>query len=317
MMSRLLRIILIALVLVLAGAGGMYAWKNPEHATLNSAARAGVPGKFVGSSRGVTHYDVAGPDSGRTVLLVHGFSVPYYIWDSTFIALSAAGYRVIRYDLFGRGFSDRPDTPYDGALYDAQIDELLDSLRVTGPIDLVGLSFGGFVTAHYVANHAKRVRTLTLVDPQSSGRQVPSFLNIPVVGTWFWQTLNVPGMADGQSSDFLHPEHFPGWADLYRPQMQYKGFGRSLLRTVMMAKSVGFDTLYANVAKTGVPVMLVWGKQDQTVKFAMSEVVRKNIPNVEFVPVDSAGHLPHLEQAGIVNAKLKEFWGRHAVRRQG
>jgi len=311
MMSRLLRITLVALAGLCVVAGGAYAWKNPERSSLDSAARAGVAGKFVASSRGVTHYDVAGPDTARTVLLVHGFSVPYYIWDSTFVALRTAGYRVIRYDLFGRGWSDRPDAQYDGALYDAQIDELLDSLHVTQPIDVVGLSFGGFVTAHYVASHAKRVRTLTLVDPMSAGISVPSLLSVPVIGTWIWQVLRVPGMADNQASDFLHPEHFPDWASQYRPQMQFKGFGRSLLRSAIMSKSVGFDTLYANVAKTGVPVMLLWGKQDQTVLFPMSQVVRTNIPAVEFVPVDSSGHLPHIEQTAVVNAKLFEFLGAH------
>ena len=49
----------------------------------------------------------------------------------------------------------------------AQLIELLDSLRVTGPVDLMGLSFGGFVTGHYVPGHVARVRTLTLVDPEA------------------------------------------------------------------------------------------------------------------------------------------------------
>jgi pimeloyl-ACP methyl ester carboxylesterase len=303
------------LVVLLAGAGAVYVWKNPERSSLDNAARAGVPGRFVTLSRGVTHYDVAGPDTGRTVLLVHGFSVPYYIWDSTFVALSQSGYRVIRYDLFGRGWSDRPDASYDGALYDAQIDELLDSLRVTQPVDLVGLSFGGFVTAHYVAGHAQRVRTLTLVDPMSEGVQVPNFMQAPVLGSWVWQVTVVPGMAEGQASDFLYPERFPDWASQYRPQMQFRGFGRSLLRSAVMSKAVGFDTLYANVARTGIPVLLVWGKQDQTVPFAMSSVVRTSIPAVEFFPVDSAGHLPHIEQTALVNARLFSFWASHPASR--
>ena len=141
--------------------------------------------------------------------------------------------------------------PYDGALYGAQIDELLDSLHVTQPVDVVGLSFGGFVTAHYVMGHATRVRTLTLIAPISEGVQVPTLLGVPVVGSWFWQVAQVPGMADSQSSDFLHPEHFPAWAERYRTQMQFRGFGRSLLRSALMSKSIRFDTLYANVAKTG------------------------------------------------------------------
>ncbi len=310
-MSRVVRTTAIALLLVGTGVVGYGRWKNPERGALDAAARAGVPGRFVTLSRGATHVDVSGPDTGRTVVLVHGFSVPYYIWDSTATALAAQGYRVIRYDLYGRGWSDRPDAAYDGAMYDAQLDELLDSLHVAQPIDLMGLSFGGFVTAHYVTTHAARIRTLTLVDPVSSSSPLPGFLSLPVVGQYVWQVTQMPGKAESQASDFLHPEHFPNWAELYRPQMRFDGFGRSLLRSAVTMSHTNFDSLYAGVSKTGVPVLLVWGQQDQTVPIAMSRVIRSNIPAVEFFPVDSAGHLPHIEQSAMVHDRMQQFLVAH------
>lgn len=310
-MSRLLRIILLTLILVVVVAFGVRKWKDPEVATLDESTRAGVPGEFVRLSDGVTHYEVAGPDTGRVVVLVHGFSVPAYIWDSTFTSLSAEGNRVIRYDLFGRGYSDRPDAAYDGAMYDRQLDELVDSLHVVGPFDLAGLSFGGFVTAHYTATHPKRVRTLVLLDPVASGSPLPGALRTPVLGPWIWQVMRVPGMADGQASDFLHPEHFPGWADRYRPQMRFKGFGRSLLRSAGVMGETNFDSLYAGVARTGVPVLLIWGKQDQTVAVDKAQVLQRAIPSLEFFPVDSAGHLPAMEQAGVVREKWRGFYAAH------
>ncbi len=311
---RAVRIAVIVLVLVFVSAFGYSAYKNPEKAPLDAAARVDARGTFVSLPGGVTHYEVAGPDTGRVVVLVHGFSVPMYIWDSTFTALSNAGYRVIRYDLYGRGLSDRPDAAYDGAMYDAQLDGLLDSLHVQQPIDLLGLSFGGYVTAHYVSTHAARVRTLTLVDPISSSGPMPAMFTTPMIGPWIWQVTVVPGMAAGQASDFLHPEHFPEWAEFYRPQMRFVGFGRALLRTRLGISTTNWDSLYAAVAKTGIPVELIWGKQDQTVKFELSDVVRRNIPAVEFVPVDSAGHLPHIEQAPLFNQRLLAFFAAHPAR---
>lgn len=310
-MSRLARALASALAILLLVVIAWDAWKNPEKITLDASARAAAPGKFIALSRGTTHYEIAGPSSAGLVVLVHGFSVPYYIWDSTYAALTTAGYRVLRYDLFGRGYSDRPNVDYDGALYDSQLGELLDSLRVTAPIDLVGLSFGGFVTAHYAAGHPRRVRSLTLVDPVSETRTLPTLLRLPLIGPWVWQVAQVPGMADGQSSDFLHPERYPGWADQYRPQMRYRGFGRALHSTLMMASRVSLDSLYASVGKAGIPALLIWGKQDQTVPFPLSAVVRRGIPSVEFVPVDSAGHLPHIEQARMVNERLFAFLQAH------
>jgi pimeloyl-ACP methyl ester carboxylesterase len=308
---RALRVVVRILAVLLVGTIVYGAWKDPENEVLDAAARAGASGRFITLSQGVTHYDVAGPDSGRAVILVHGFSVPYYIWDSTAVALSAAGYRVIRYDLFGRGLSDRPNAAYDGAFYDAQLAELADSLGVTGTFDLMGLSFGGFVTAHFTGTHPARVRTLTLVDPQSSGRSLPGLLQVPVLGPWLFQVTAVPGMADNQASDFLHPEHFPGWADLYRPQMRYKGFGRSLLRSIRATGETDFSALFGAVGKAGIPTLLVWGEQDTTVPIAMSTVARDAIPQLEFAPIDSSGHLPHIEQAGVVRARMLDFLAAH------
>jgi len=296
-----------------AGVLAVVIWfaRNPEKQSLDDAARAGAPGKFVALGSGRTHYQVAGPDTGRVAVLVHGFSVPSYIWDSTFKALGEAGYHVIRYDLFGRGFSDRPDAAYDGPFYDAQLSDLLDSLKVSEPVDLFGLSFGGYVVAHYATTHPQRIRTLTMVDPASSSASLPWFITAPALGAYLFQVLEVPGKAEGQSSDFLHPERFPGWADKYRPQMRYTGFGRSLLRSAITMSTADFPGMYATIGKSGMPVLLVWGKQDPTVPFANSAIVQRGIPQLEFFAVDSSGHLPHMEQTAAFNARVLAFLAAH------
>src|SRR3990172_6014274 len=105
---------------------GAYFLFDQETMTLTDEVRQKVPGSFLQLPDGVVHYELAGPPpagmstsaleqvgSGpqagppptrtdvRTVVLVHGFSVPYYIWDPTFEALIEAGFRVLRYDLYG------------------------------------------------------------------------------------------------------------------------------------------------------------------------------------------------------------------------
>ncbi len=311
-MRRRIAIVLAAFVTaVTVLPSAWYLLKNPERATLDAAARAAAPGRFVETSVGATHYELAGPDSGRTVVLVHGFSVPSYIWDSTFIALAANGYRVLRYDLIGRGWSERADVAYDPPTHDAQLTELLDSLGIAGPVDIAGLSFGGLVAAWFAAQHPTRVRTLVLVDPVSRARALPDVLSMPVVGNFIWQTTVVPTMPAGQPTDFLHPERFPDWEARYRPQMRYRGFGRALRRAGLASARVDFPALYGTIASNGTPVLLLWGRQDQTTPFERHTDVTARIPQAEFVPVDSSGHLPHLEQTALVNARLLAFLQRH------
>ena len=86
----------------------LYTGFDRESETLTDAVRSQVSGSFLRLADGVVHYELAGPPptvlDARTVVLIHGFSVPYYIWDPTFEALAQAGFRVLRYDLYGRGY---------------------------------------------------------------------------------------------------------------------------------------------------------------------------------------------------------------------
>ena len=77
-----------------------------EELTLNEQTRLSLPGQFIQLPNGITHFEIQGSLCAPVIVLVHGFSTPYYIWDPTFEALIAAGFRVLRFDLFGRGFSD-------------------------------------------------------------------------------------------------------------------------------------------------------------------------------------------------------------------
>jgi pimeloyl-ACP methyl ester carboxylesterase len=302
------KLVVVPVALVAAGVAALYVLRNPEKADMDAAARASAPGRFVTLGDGVTHYDVAGPDSGQRVILAHGFSVPSYIWDSTVTALAGAGFRVARYDYLGRGFSDRPDIAYTSDVYDRQLLQLLDSLDWRSKVDVVGLSMGGAVTAAFVAAHPDRARSLTLIDPVAGTRSAPPLLfRLPVVGQALWQGLAVPGMAAGQMSDFVEPAKWPDWVDRYRVQMQYRGFGRALLSTLDEGQGMVLDSVYAQVGRSGIPTLLIWGKEDSTVAITNAEAVRKAIPQARYHPIDRAGHLPHMERTDVVNPLLISF----------
>jgi pimeloyl-ACP methyl ester carboxylesterase len=303
-----MRRLLLVLGLLLAAAAVTYVVRNPERRTLDAAERTAARGAFVELFDGVTHYEVAGPDTGQRVVLVHGFSVPSYIWDSTFTALAAQGFRVARYDLFGRGWSDRPRRDYSLDLTDLQLEELLDTLGWSGPVDLVGLSFGGAVVAAYTGRRPDRVRSMTLVDPvASTGSPLPTMFRLPVLGGALWQVLAVPRMADGQATDFVDPSRFPDWAERYRVQQRYRGFGRALRSTLLQRESVRIDTLYARIGALGKRSLLIWGTEDSTVAITYADSVRQAIPQIEFHAIEGAGHLPHMEKAAEVNPILVAF----------
>jgi len=118
------------------------------------------------------HVQRTGPADDRdphaTVVLVHGLLTDslasYYFTVAP--AFAAAGLDVVMYDLRGHGRSERPRTGYT---LDHNIDDLaalLDRLGVSGPVHLVGNSYGGTIAFGYAARHPGRVAGLTLIESE-------------------------------------------------------------------------------------------------------------------------------------------------------
>jgi pimeloyl-ACP methyl ester carboxylesterase len=116
------------------------------------------------------------------VVLVHGGTIPLWTWDRQVPVLIAAGYRVLRYDAFGRGYSDRPAVVHDRNLYMSQLRELVDTLGISGPFDLIGTSQGGGTAVTFTATYPQRVRRLVLISPVVRDFAVPRLFQVPIIG---------------------------------------------------------------------------------------------------------------------------------------
>jgi pimeloyl-ACP methyl ester carboxylesterase len=295
-------------LLVVAACEGLYVAVDPERRDIDEAVRTAAPGQFVRLGDGYTHYELGGPPDGRPVVLVAGVSVPYYIWDPTFSALVQAGFRVLRYDYYGRGFSDRPDIAYTQDLYVHQLAELLNALRLTQPVDLAGLSFGGSVVTSFADRYPDRVRSLVYVDPSFlSPYPVASLDQIPILWNFLTAVFVERWLADEQLDDFAHPERFPDWPDRYRVQLQYRGFRRAQRSTAISNSTMDQGPELKRVGEHPRPVLAFWGKQDNSVPIEFSAALLQAMPRARLVPVESAGHLPQWEQPDAVHPVLIAF----------
>jgi len=277
---------------------------------LNETARRAADGSFVALTDGVTHYELGGDPNGSSVVLVHGFSGPYFIFDTTFEFLTNAGFRVLRYDLLGRGFSDRPRAEYDIRLFVRQLKELIDTLGFT-QINLVGLSMGGAISAAFASQYPHYVIRHVLIDP-AGGKPValPAFikaLKIPVFGELAFGLFGSAGMLKGVASDMFNPEVVERFQKQYRIQMQFKGFKRAILSTIRSGMLESFYETFARLGELKKPTLLFWGRQDKTVPFHHHEAIRQALPHAEFHVIENCGHIPHYEKPEIVNPILLEF----------
>jgi pimeloyl-ACP methyl ester carboxylesterase len=284
---------------------------DPEKRDLDDAARQSATGQFARLSDGVTHYELGGPADGRVVVLAAGISVPYYIWDPTFAALTRAGFRVLRYDYYGRGYSDRPRIDYSQELYVRQLAELLDAVHVSQAIDLAGLSYGGSVVTSFADRYPDRVRSLVYVDPSFWMPYTPGILQrMPWVWGYLTAIFEERWWADAQLDDFLHPERFPDWPDRYKVQLQYKGFRYAQLSTSVVNADIDQAPQLKRVGEHPRKVLAFWGKDDNAVPFEFSSMLLEAMPHAQLLPVDMAGHLPHWEQPEVVHPALIAFLRR-------
>ncbi len=285
-----------------------------ETKEMNADARNSAGGSFIQLPGGITHYEAGGNESSELVVLAHGFSVPYFIYDPTFEFLSRSGFRVIRYDLFGRGYSDRPQAKYDIDFFVDQLADLLDALRITSPVSLVGLSMGGPIASTFTVRHPERIRSLVLIDPAGAKPIAMSPLlraaKLPKVAETILRLVGSDFMVKSIADDFFDPALVAHFQERYRVQMQYKGFMRAILATIRNGMLDSFLDVYRQLGAMGGRVLLLWGRNDYTVPFEHSALIRAAIPNVEFHAIEGCGHLPHYEKPELVNPILLEFLRR-------
>ena len=135
-----------------------------ESLTLDNTARRTHKGSYIQLSDGCTRYELEG-DGDECFVLVHGFSSPYFIYDNLYESLLARGYQVLRYDLIGRGLSDRPKAVYDADFFVKQLDELTDALLPGKTFTIIGTSMGGIIGTRFVQMHPAKVSRLILLAP--------------------------------------------------------------------------------------------------------------------------------------------------------
>lgn len=121
--------------------------------------------------------DLKGQGQEPTLVLVGGGLTGWLSWEPHQARLASTR-RVARAQLLSveYGLENRRLPPdYSVALESRALAAGLDAAGLTGPIDLVGWSFGAFVALDFALGRPERVRTLTLIEP-------PAFWTLAAAG---------------------------------------------------------------------------------------------------------------------------------------
>src|SRR5580692_8664908 len=101
--------------------------------------------------------------TGSPVILIHGWPLDGASWEKQTAALLEAGHRVIMYDRRGFGRSSKPASGYNYDTFAADLDTVLNTLKLTD-VSLVGFSMGTGEVTRYIGKYGpNRVRKAALI----------------------------------------------------------------------------------------------------------------------------------------------------------
>ena len=300
-------------LLALIAAIGAYIYAVSSAKPLDDEARAKAPGQFFETSQGKLHYRWHGSEDGPVIVMVHGFSTPNFIFEQNATALADAGFRVLTFDHFGRGWSDRPKAKYTPDFYDRELTELVDGLGLPEPFGLVGLSMGGPITAEFTARHPERVSKLFLfvtagfVTSTKTGSRQDKLLRTPVIGDWIWRVFGKGILLTSYKED---GEDLPtdGLSGKLLTQTEYSGYFEALLSSYRHLPMQDRDETFTRLEATGVPVHAVFGVKDETVLIASADRLATVAPSATITRIPEGGHGLNYQMHSVANPILVDFF---------
>jgi proline iminopeptidase len=248
-----------------------------------------------------------------------------------FFSRLADRYRVIYFDGFGVGKSDRAKSSKEYSF--ARDVENLEGLRKAlglSQMNLLGHSYGGMVAQAYALKYPQAVKRLILIDTFYSGEM--------------WQTNN------DSCNDEIRKQYPEVWEQLQRirarglrssaPEHQKAYYGVPLglfyfhdaSKEKLLAKEESNNEVYYTIAgddadfviggdiaaldfragleKLKMPMLVLAGRFDRVSMPRYAVEYKKYAPGARFVMMEESGHFPFIEEPGQTLSVLREFLGK-------
>ncbi len=278
---------------------------------MDRTARRNAPGHFAPLPRGETHFQWYGSENGSVVVCIHGLTTPSFVWNSIAPALAAKGYHVLTYDLYGRGYSDRPRGPQDPAFFASQLDALLDDQKITGPISLIGYSMGGAIATAYASEGMRSLDEVVLLAPAGMKavgvETLQRIVHTPFLSRWMMLIRYPALLRRGLRAEADQPSSVPGINALQHAELSFRGFVPAVHESLRGMLTDSFETYHAKLRDTGTPVLAIWGETDDVIPLSAKDRLSAWNPEVTHQVVKGAGHGVTYSHTDAVLAHIFRF----------
>ena len=251
---------------------------------------------------GLSKFPVVIGGEGPPLLCLHGFDSSFLEFRRIYPLLKNK-FKIIIPDLLGFGFSPRlSNVNYNSENIIINLIDLINKLKITQKITIIGASMGGSVAFSLTRNIEEDIDKMILLSPAglfTKPKKIPrpfnqmgaAFLGLPIVRKNLCrQAFASPDQSVGVAEEQIASIH-----------LGCKGWRNSL---ACFAKSGGFGGTYENFKN--IKIKTICGENDRIL--GVNELNKfKNINNLNLVKLKNCGHLPHLDLPQLTEKMIKDF----------
>ncbi|GGX39180.1 hypothetical protein GCM10007385_02670 [Tateyamaria omphalii] len=267
--------------------------------TMTGAARSRRPGKLIKLRHGYTHYQLDEDTDLPILICAHGWSTSSYVWDQLKPLLRERGYRLLTYDLYGRGFSDRPDTLQTPGFFTQQLTELLSRLNLSNQrLNILGYSMGGAIAAHFVSQNVDAVDRMLLVAPAGmivrfpiTRRVAHSFPKVFDPHLLAVLPKVLPSQFDNEAQGFAHLPEVARVVQSQKRELVYRGYIPSLVSSLNGVLASNMKAEHRKIVRSELRIRAVFGADDSTIPSPWAKRLFDHwYPTGTSVEIRGAGH---------------------------
>jgi pimeloyl-ACP methyl ester carboxylesterase len=234
---------------------------------------------------------------GPVLLLLHGTGRSVADWQEGLAERLAEGHRVVGFDYYGHGLSDRAHRlRYGPALWTRQVVDVLDALGIDR-VTVIGHSVGGSVAAMFTADHPDRVERSVFIghgiamDPMQWLPFVPGLGEIAMGRTDIF-------------SEVFSEAHARRLAAAY----SIRGTRAALLTYIRRQYTTdGLRLAFGTYEDIATPVLQVHGRHDASIPIEAARRLTRRLRDARFVAVEGAGHDVHIDAPDELAAAIEAF----------
>jgi pimeloyl-ACP methyl ester carboxylesterase len=273
----------------------------------------GVEHRYVTTREGARiHVACAGPETGRPVMLVHGFPQHWWAWRRQIGPLAADGYRVLVPDLRGAGWSDAPRGSYRKADLAEDLAAVLEQFGV-GPVTVAAHDWGGPVGMHLLLRHPGRVAGFVGFNTVAPWLRLDGPVLRHLWAFYYQYPMLTPGIGPRVIRDGRYLRWLVRWvgggyqlpdAELYLDRMRdpARAYAGSQWYRTFPREAVSW--LRAS-ERTDVPLRFVTGLKDPVITPALHGGYREHATDITFEHVPDVGHWIVEQAPDLVLARIR------------